>query len=374
MTPHLRTILSWIVLAGLVAAALVTVSPADVARLAAFAARQPALTALAVTAYATAFALRAVAWGLLLPGTGVRLPFATLWRLTLVANLVNHLAPGKLGEVVRVVLAERQGLPRPVAVASVVHARLVDTVALLAVAAPALARSLAGTGRVPVPGPGRESVPGSGPGPVPGGPEGSPALPPGFLEWPATALLAGGVGLAALLALRMLGPRLARRWPALDTFTRPVTEVPAHRLAAAFLAAAASWPLEAGILAVVSGGLGISLDPAALVAVTLVAVAGQVIAITPGGLGTYEANMTLILQLYGVPPATAFRAGLFTHLAKYLFAAAGLEPAWRLAGGPGRLLGTGRSDSSTPVRHAASHQAPEPFLPVARQEVHHGDL
>lgn len=374
MGPNLRRILSWLVLAGLAAAALVTVSPADVARLAAFAGRQPGMTALAVAAYGAAFGLRALAWRLLLPGPAARLPFATLWRLTLVANLVNHLAPGKLGEVARIVLAERQGLPRAVAVASVVHARLVDTVALLAVAAPALAWSLAETGRVPVPGPGRGSVPGSGPGPVPGGSEGSPALPPGLPRgWPVAALVAAGLGLAALWVLRVMGPRLARRWPALDAFTRPVTEVPAHRLAVAFLVAAASWPLEAGILAVVSRGLDVFLDPVALVAVTLVAVAGQVIAITPGGLGTYEANMTLILQLYGVPPATAFRAGLFTHLAKYLFAvAAGLEPAWRLAGGPGRLLGTGRSGGSTPV--AASHQAAEPLLPVARQEVHHGDL
>jgi len=352
MGPNLRRILRYIVLAGLAVAVLVTVSPDDVLRLAAFAASQPGMTVLAFTAYATAFGLRALAWGLLLPSSGPRLPFATLWRLTLAANLVNHLAPGKLGEVTRIVLAERQGLPRTVAVASVVHARLVDTAALLAVAAPALAWSLVGRGRSP----------GSGAVAAAGGLEDPPPLPPGLPRgWPAAALVAAGLGLAALWALRALGPRLARRWPVLDAFTRPVTAIPAHRLAAAFLAAAASWPLEAGILAVVSRGLGVFLDPVAVVAVTLVAVAGQVIAITPGGLGTYEANMTLILQLYGVSPATAFRAGLFTHLAKYLFAiAAGLEPAWRLAGGPGP--------------QAASHQAAEPFLAVARQEVHHGDL
>ncbi|HEY8394476.1 MAG TPA: lysylphosphatidylglycerol synthase transmembrane domain-containing protein [Thermaerobacter sp.] len=337
MQPHLRRILNWILLAGLVAVALVTVAPADVARLAVFAGRQPGFTALAVAAYAAAFGLRAVAWQFLLPGPGARLPFTTLWRLTLVANLVNHLAPGKLGEVARVVLAERQGLPREVAIASVVQARLVDTVALLAVAAPALAWSLTGRGRPLSAGPGLRP----GPGPMPAGPGDvaglSPTSPGG---WPAAALLAAGLGLAALWALRLLAPWLARRWPALDALTRPVTAVPPHRLGASFLAAAASWPLEAGMLALASGGLGIALDPAALVAVTLVAVAGQVIALTPGGLGTYEANMTAVLQLYGVPPATAFQIALFTHLAKYLFAfAAGLEPAWRLAGGPVRLLG-----------------------------------
>lgn len=321
MGRNLRTILTWVLLAGLAAAALITVSPGDVARLAAFIVRQPGACVLAAAAYAAAFGLRALAWQALLPGPGGGPPFLTLWRLGLVANLVNHLAPGKLGEVARMFLAERQGLPRAVAVASVVHVRLVDTIALLAVAVPALAWSL----------PGLEAGNAAAVAPAPAA---------GALRgWLVAAIVVAAFGMAVLVVVRLLAPRLARKWPRLGAFTRPLAEVPFHRLAVACLASAASWPLEAGILAVVGRGLGVDLDPAALVATTLVAVAGQVISLTPGGLGTYEANMTLVLQLYGVPPALAFQVGLFTHLAKYLFAiAAGLEPAWRLAGGPARLL------------------------------------
>ncbi|WP_083855392.1 lysylphosphatidylglycerol synthase transmembrane domain-containing protein [Thermaerobacter subterraneus] len=290
-------------LAGLVAVAARVIRPADLATLGRFLRDEPAPALAAVAAYAAAFALRAWAWQVLLPPGGRRPPFLLLWRLTLAANLVNHLAPGKLGEVARIALAARAGLPRAEALVSVVQARAVDTAALLAVAAAALFLSPAQAAAVP-----------------------------------AVALgLAVPVGLAAGARL---SPRLARRWPRLAPVAGALAAVSGRRLALAWLLSALSWPLEAGILVVVARGLGAPLDPAAALTATLVAVAGQVLAITPGGLGTYEANMTLALQLYAVEPAAAFRIALATHLAKYLFAfAAGLEPAWRLAGGPIRLLG-----------------------------------
>ncbi|PZN07776.1 lysylphosphatidylglycerol synthase transmembrane domain-containing protein [Thermaerobacter composti] len=293
-------------LVGLVAVAARVVRPADVAALGRFLRDEPAPALAAVAAYAAAFALRAWAWQVLLPPAGRRLPFVLLWRLTLAANLVNHLAPGKLGEVARIALAARAGLPRAEALVSVVQARVVDTAALLAAAAAALFLSPAHAAVVP----------------------------------------AGVLGLSiplALAAAARLAPRLARRWPRLAPVAAALAAVPGRRLALAWLLSALSWPLEAGILTVVARALGTPLAPAAALTATLVAVAGQVLAITPGGLGTYEANMTLALQLYAVEPAAAFRIALATHLAKYLFAvAAGLEPAWRLAGGPGRLLDRAR--------------------------------
>ena len=344
--------LQGLVLVAVLGAVAVTVRPADLARLGRFLLDEPAWALGAAAAYAAAFALRTLAWQLLLPR---RLPLATLGRLTLAANLVNHLAPGKLGEVARMALGARWGLPRAVAVVSVIQARAVDTAALLAVAGVALAASL-GAGRAAgAAGAGGAGLrPGSGPG-------SGPALPG---AWDAAALPAAvlvGVATPVLLAVAARqAPRLARRWPRLEGAAQALAAVPGRRLAAAWVLSAASWPLEAGMLAVVTRGLEVRLEPAALVTITLVAVAGQVLAVTPGGLGTYEANMTAMLYLYGVPPATGFQVALLTHLAKYAFAVvAGLEPAWRLAGGPALLLRRVRAARGPAARPAAEGEPGE---------------
>ena len=366
--------------AGLVAAAARVVRPADLVPLGRFLRDEPAPALAALAAYAAAFALRALAWQVLLPGgspgaggcpahpgagrsplvrgpdpcvragagtPAARLSYATLWRLTLAANLVNHLAPGKLGEVTRIALAARAGLPRALAVVSVVQARVVDTAALLAAAGVALALSLGDPRGAGLGAGGAVRVGGYPPGDEGSGPAGGPGIAPAASPLGAVVALALLAGVLVPLVLAAGGrgaPRLARRWPRLAPLAEAVAAVPGRRLAAAWLLSAASWPLEAGLLAVVARGLGLDLDPAAVVAVTLAAVAGQVLALTPGGLGTYEANMTLVLQLYGVAPSAAFQAALCTHLAKYVFAVvAGLEPAWRLAGGPALLLRRARA-------------------------------
>ncbi len=263
------------VLAGvavLVVAAVYLARVADVAELTAAAtavASAPATVLAAVAAYAAAFGLRSLAWCRVLPG----LRPGQSWAALHVSLLGNHVLPLRLGEVLRVtsVLRRTDLAPAPV-VASAVTLRLGDLLGLLVVAAvatPALLATLVG-----------------------------PAWSATLAVAVSAAALAGAVWCHRLAAGRRV-------------------RVPGPAVAAATLAA---WVLEAVVLLAVAGAAGLPLTWAQAAGVTAVTVLAQTVALTPGGLGTYEAAGTAALVALGLPAGPALAVVLLTHGVKTAYA------------------------------------------------------
>lgn len=269
----------------------------------------PVGLALVVLAYAAAFGLRAVVWSWSLPGLGVPGALAAL-HTSLAAN---HVLPFRLGEAVRVTDAvRRSGLPLDAATASTLSLRAADVVAvvvLAAVFAPAALRGLLGGWTAPLAATG------------------------------AAVMLAGGWWLR-----RALGPAARRGF-----------------LPVALGAALAAWMLESAVLLATARWAGIALGPADAVLVTAVTIAAQVLAVAPGGIGTYEAAATAALTALGAPLGAALAAAVAAHALKTVYAlltgaVAAVVPA------PG-LTGALRLPRSLPPRPPAG-TAPAPDAPV----------
>lgn len=220
----------------------------------------------ALGAYAAAFALRGWAWTRVLPG----LTFGQSWAALHVSLLGNHVLPFRLGEALRVTsVLRRTDLPAAPVTATTVSLRLADlaSVALLAlVAVPGLALDLVGA-----------------------------------WAWAVVAAFALAT-VAALAWLRRLaaGPR-------------PGVRMPGPAVAATVFLA---WALEAALAWQVARAAGVDLAYHEAIAVTAVAVAAQALAVTPGGIGSYEAAGTAALAALGVDAGTAFAIALATHAVK----------------------------------------------------------
>lgn len=229
----------------------------------------PAGLTLALGAYAAAFGLRARAWTAVLRALGL----GQSWAAIHVALLGNHVLPLRLGEALRVTsVLRRTDLPSRPVVASTVTLRLADVAAVLLLASVAAPALLVRT---------------SGP----------------WLWLVAGGVLAGGLG--ALAWLRRLS------WS--DTHLR----MPGLGVA---IAALAAWALESAVVWQVARSAGLSLTPGEAVAVTAVTIAAQLVAITPGGFGSYEAAATAVLVGLGAPPSQAFAVALAAHVVKTVYA------------------------------------------------------
>ena len=256
---------------------------------------EPWWLALAVTAYALAFALRAALWPRLLPG----LTFGHALAALHVGLAGNHLLPLRLGEALRVTSVVRR---TPVGVAgataSTIALRAADVVGLVVVAG--------------VLGPG---------------------VAVAALGWGAGVVaLAGGAGLAAGVL-----------WLARQRRAGAAVRLPGPLVLAG---AAAAWVLEAGVMLAAAHWAGIALTPVEAAVVTAVTVGAQLLAVAPGGLGTYEAAGTAALVALGATAPRALAAALAAHAVKTAYAllaggVAAFLPApelagrWRLpAGGP----------------------------------------
>ena len=114
------------------------------------AASDPLGLALALGAYALAFALRAALWCRALPGLGFGQSLAAIH----VSLAGNHLLPLRLGEPLRVVSAARRApVPLGATTASTVLLRAADVLAVVAIAAvlgPGLAEDLVGGAGIPL--------------------------------------------------------------------------------------------------------------------------------------------------------------------------------------------------------------------------------
>ena len=313
--------------AALLVAVAVVVPSIDGAALAATARRaaaDPGGLSLALAAYAAAFLLRAALWRAVLPGLRFGHGLAAL-HTSLAAN---HVLPFRLGEAVRVTdVVRRAQVPLQAAAASTLLLRTADVVAVLALAA------LFAPGAM---------------GDVLGG-----------WVWPLTA-----VGVAVLAAAAVW---LRRLLPAARRGQLPL----------ALTGALAGWLLESVMLLRAAEWAGFTVAPLEAVAVTAVTIAAQVVAIAPGGLGTYEAAAGASFVALGAPAEAALAAALAAHGVKTAYALLGGAVALFLPA-PG-LVGLLRLPRRLPPRPAvAAPPAPDGpvvlFLPAHNEEEAVGEV
>ncbi|MGB6004407.1 MAG: lysylphosphatidylglycerol synthase domain-containing protein, partial [Ornithinimicrobium sp.] len=258
----------------------------------------PLLIAAAMLAYAAAFGVRTAAWTRLQAG----LSRGQAWAAIHVSLLGNHVLPLRLGELLRVtsVLRRTPLAPREV-IASVVALRLSDLLALMAVAA--IATPVALLAIVGAPGAVALAV----------------VLAVGFALacwWLARTRSVSGVGANTGGALSGSAAN-GGGCDGVANGSSAATPLPgATVLAAALLA----WVLESAVLYTVAHLAGMGLSPSEAAGVTAITVFAQVVALTPGGFGTYEAAGTAAMVALGLPAAEAFAVVLLTHGIKTAYA------------------------------------------------------
>src|SRR5437868_7148034 len=275
----------------------------------------PVGLALALLSYTAAFALRSWSWTRVLPS----LPFGQSWAAIHVSLLGNHVLPLRLGEALRVTsVLRRTSLTSGDVIASTIAARSADLLAVLtlaALAAPTLIWSLTGWWLLPLatlllgafalalfhPRSPLRSVVRSR--------TGQPDLPrTGQPDLPRTDEAdLSSIGSAS----RHLTPRGSLR-------SRHLGLTGLVLIGCAGLA----WVLEAAVVWEVARLAGVGISAGEAVAVTAVTIAVQTVAITPGGIGSYEAAATAALTTLGVPPGPAFAVALLTHAVKTVYSLA----------------------------------------------------
>ncbi|MFN8585550.1 MAG: lysylphosphatidylglycerol synthase domain-containing protein [Dehalococcoidia bacterium] len=245
----------------------------------------PLLLLVVAAVYTLAFWLRALAWrGLLTSAAST----ARLFSILQFSLFLNHVLPLRAGEVARPALAARHGVPLPEAASTTVVARLLDFATLAAVTACALPAVLR-----------------------------SGQLGVAFLG----ALLLTALALLALAAVREglalpLPGRLRQRAEEARAALRAISP---GRVAATLPLIVASWVLESAVLLGAARLLGVEIPLAAAVGATAFAVLFQIVHLTPGGLGVYEASMTSVLVFAGVRAEDALALAVLTHGLKFAY-------------------------------------------------------
>ncbi len=225
----------------------------------------------------TAFSVRAMVWSRLVPG----LPLSHSLAAIHVALGGNHLLPLRLGEPLRIVSAvTRSGIDVRTATTSTVLLRSADLVTLVAL---------------------------------------------GLICGP--SIMAGRLGLwgvAAVMAITtvavLAGRQLTRRSPVM-------TRLPGAGVVGLV---AGAWLFEAVAVWQVLRWFDIDLAAQQAVLVLAVAVSAQLVAVTPAGVGTYEAAATAALVAIGIDLETALTATVGLHLTKTVYSL--------VAGGVGVVL------------------------------------
>ncbi len=231
--------------------------------------------ALIAVALAVAFSIRAAAWCRLVPGLGWPQSLAAI-HLALGAN---HVLPFRLGEPLRVVsVARRAGIGVGEATSTTVVLRAADILSLILLGAIALPRFAAGHLRVP------------------------------------GAVVIGVIALIAAVALAHIARLRARP----DVGASSVRLPDLVTLGLVF----AAWIAESVVVWRVAGWFDVTLDLREAVAVLAAAVSVQIVAVTPGGFGTYEAAGAAALVAIGIAPSTALAIALAVHAVKTLYSLA----------------------------------------------------
>lgn len=81
-----------------------------------------------------------------------------------------------------------------------------------------------------------------------------------------------------------------------------------------------SWFLEATVIYGIARIMQLNMGAAPLVWVNSVTIAGQILHITPGGIGTYESTLSGSLVVLGIGWKEAYAAALLSHTFKFVFA------------------------------------------------------
>ena len=261
---------------------------------------RPVLTIAALGAFAGAFLIRALVWRRVLPG----LTLGHAWAAIHAALLGNHVLPFRLGEPLRVVsVVKRARIPAAEASASTVTLRAADLLAVIGLAWVLGARNIALLSS-----------------PVVGG-------------IVAVVCVVGLLGLVWILRLRNA-----------DRVRRPgIVEL---------LGTLAAWVAESGLVLVVARSAGLDLSVTDAVLVTSVSVAAQVVAVAPGGFGTYEAAAVAAYVFLGHDAGVALAAALAAHALKTAYSlAVGLPALFRPSPG---LLGRFRVPAQARIAPAGS--------------------
>ena len=261
-------VLAWpLGLAALAASIVVFALTADLEALRATwraAASAPAELLAVLVAFGLAFLVRALTWSRVVPGLHPAHALAAIH----VSLAGNHLLPLRLGEALRVTSAvRRSGIPVRTATASTVMLRGADLVAALGLAALLGPRVI------------------------------------GAVAGPATWLVLGagaGVWVGGLLWLRR------RASSARAGGLRPSVALVA-------LGATAAWVLESVLVWRAAQWAGLELGFRDAVVVTAVTIVAQVLAVAPGGVGTYEAGAVGALVALGAEADQALAAALTAH-------------------------------------------------------------
>ena len=252
-------------------------------------ASKPLLLIVLVSAYTGAFLLRAFAWRALIVGR------SSIFRLLVAiqaAMLANHLLPFKLGELVRPLAAERSGLPIAQAATTTAVARMLDLIALVAIAAvagPLVSLSASG------------------------------------------GLWVEGLALPAAIVAASVTILLALRWNRIEVwvptplrgrfeeFQSQLRLVSAGRVFHAALWALPSWVLEASVLIVAAKAVSVEISIPAAIAVTSFTILFQMFHVIPGGIGVYEGAMAGALYAHGIPFQQGLALAALTHGLKFAY-------------------------------------------------------
>lgn len=160
-----------------------------------------------------------------------------------------------------------------------------------------------------------------------------------FLDGTNTTILASGALAMALVLILGLGivyvfdlwvvEKLEHRFPeirasieALNEALRRVAQNPIP-MVLAFLLTIPVWILEVSTIFFSAQALGLTLTPVSTVTTGIAAFVAQAVPITPAGIGTYEATITGILTIFGIPTSMGTAIGLIDHFTRaaitYLF-------------------------------------------------------
>lgn len=240
--------------------------------------QQPVLLAAVLIVYFLSFCLKAAAWKLYLNG---KARFSTCLIGILYSLLINHLLPVKVGDLARAKIASTResALKDDEALHSVVVLRLLDLFCLVSMAMIGL-WALKVQFRFPL--------------------------------W--LVIVSSFIGLVVLFVIHHYAPVFLNKH--IQLFKKTFSGKKGFFIiACTFL----SWVLEAGILYGTVRMLNGDLSFLASVFANSVTIAGQVLQITPGGIGNYESFLVFALTLFGFPVKEGYTIAVVTHALKFAF-------------------------------------------------------
>lgn len=153
-----------------------------------------------------------------------------------------------------------------------------------------------------------------------------------FIQSPRAGLLAMGafaiatvllIGLVAVTVFdEPLAARLRDRFPTIEQSLTELTDALVRTvrnpwaLALALLLSVPVWVAEVSTIYFSARAVGIEIGGVATVTTAVAAFLAQAVPVTPAGIGTYEATITAVLSLFGVPSQEATALALADHFAR----------------------------------------------------------